>query len=88
MRVSDNLCRILEKHWPVYVNTQFNHPLEVTPEVEEACKKLTRAGVSLGNQAVLLKGIIDNAHVMKKLNHCLLEVMIRPYYIFHAKAVK
>ena len=88
MRVSDNLCRILEKHWPVYVNTQFNHPLEVTPEVEEACKKLTRAGVALGNQAVLLKGINDNAHVMKKLNHCLLEVMIRPYYIFHAKAVK
>ena len=42
----------------------------------------------MGNQAVLLKGINDNAHVMKKLNHCLLEVMIRPYYIFHAKAVK
>ncbi|NLN06650.1 MAG: glutamate 2,3-aminomutase [Firmicutes bacterium] len=88
MRVTDRLCSVLEKHFPVYVNTQFNHPLEITPEVEKACKKLSRAGVALGNQAVLLAGVNDDAHVMKKLNQYLLKVLIRPYYIFHAKAVK
>lgn len=88
MRVDDELCKVLSKYFPVYVNTHFNHPLEVTPAVAEACRKLTRAGVALGNQAVLLAGINDDAHVMKKLNHELLKVSIRPYLIFHAKAVK
>jgi glutamate 2,3-aminomutase len=88
MRVTDELCRVLDRHSPVYVNTHFNHPMEITPAVAEACKKLTRAGVALGNQAVLLAGINDNPHVMKKLNHMLLQCMIRPYYIFHAKGVK
>jgi lysine 2,3-aminomutase len=88
MRITDALCRVLDRHSPLYINTHFNHPLEITPAVGHACHKLTRAGVALGNQAVLLAGINDNPHVMKKLNHCLLKVMIRPYYIFHAKAVK
>ncbi|MBS4030621.1 MAG: glutamate 2,3-aminomutase [Clostridiales bacterium] len=88
MRVTDALCSVLEKHAPVYVNAQFNHPMEVTPAVAEACRKLTRAGVALGNQAVLLAGVNDTAHIMKKLNHELLKIMVRPYYIFHAKAVK
>lgn len=88
MRVTDELCRILDRHSPIYINTHFNHPLEITPAVTEACRKLTRAGVALGNQAVLLAGVNDNAHVMKRLNHLLLQSMIRPYYIFHAKAVK
>ena len=87
MRVTDELCEVLERHSPVYINTHFNHPQEVTPAVAEATRKLTRAGVSLGNQAVLLAGVNDNPHIMKKLNHLLLRVMIRPYYIFHAKAV-
>jgi glutamate 2,3-aminomutase len=87
MRVDDELCEILDRHAPIYLNTHFNHPLEVTPTVAEACRKLTRAGVALGNQAVLLAGVNDNAHVMKKLNHELLKVLIRPYYIFHAKSV-
>ncbi|EEG76747.1 glutamate 2,3-aminomutase [Dethiobacter alkaliphilus] len=87
MRVTDELCAVLEKHSPVYINTHFNNPAEVTPAVAEATRKLTRAGVSLGNQAVLLAGVNDDPHVMKKLNHMLLQVMIRPYYIFHAKAV-
>lgn len=88
MRVTDRLCAILERHSPVYINTHFNHPVEITPAVAQACRKLTRAGVALGNQAVLLAGINDDAHVMKKLNHQLLKVMIRPYYIFHAMGVK
>jgi len=87
-RITPELCAILERHHPLYVNTQFNHPLEVTNEAREACSMLAGAGVPLGNQAVLLAGINDNAHVMKKLNHELLKIRVRPYYIFHAKNVR
>lgn len=87
-RIDDELCRIFSEHLPLYVNTHFNHPLEVTPQAREASFKLARAGVSLGNQAVLLKGINNDPFVMRKLNQDLLQIMVRPYYIFHAKAVK
>lgn len=87
-RVDDELLEILESHMPVYVSTHFNHPLEVTPRAKEACFKLARAGVNLGNQAVLLKGINNDPFVMRKLNQMLLEILVRPYYLFHAKAVK
>ncbi len=86
-RITPALCKVLEKHHPVYVNTHFNNPKEVTPEAAEACDRLTRAGVPIGNQAVLLKGINNDPHVMKKLNQELLKIRVRPYYIFHAKAV-
>lgn len=88
MRVTDGLCRMLERHLPLYLNTQFNHPLEITPASAEACLKLARSGIALGNQSVLLSGINDNAHVIKKLNQMLLKIMVRPYYLFHAKPVK
>ncbi|MBC7344241.1 MAG: KamA family radical SAM protein, partial [Clostridia bacterium] len=87
-RVTPELCRILEKYPPIYINTQFNHPAEITPESKEACDRLIRAGVVLGNQAVLLRGINNDPHVMKKLSHELLKIRVRPYYIFHAKPVK
>lgn len=87
-RITPELCGILERHHPVFVNTQFNHPLEVTQEAAEACALLAGAGVPLGNQAVLLAGINDSAHVMKKLNQELLKIRVRPYYIFHAKNVQ
>ncbi len=87
-RIDDELCRILSEHLPLYVNTHFNSPLEVTPAAREACLKLARAGVGLGNQAVLLKGVNNDSFVMRKLNQELLKIMVRPYYIFHAKAVK
>lgn len=87
-RITEKLCNILAKYHPVYVNTHFNHPKEITQEVADACDRLCRAGVPLGNQAVLLKGINSSAHVMKKLNHELLKIRVRPYYIFHAKCVK
>lgn len=87
-RIDDELCRILSEHLPLYVNTHFNSPLEVTPAAREACLKLARAGVGLGNQAVLLKGVNNDPFVMRKLNQELLKIMVRPYYIFHAKAVK
>ncbi len=87
-RIDDELCEILSRHLPLYVNTQFNHPLEITPAAREACFKLARAGVSLGNQAVLLKGVNSDPFTMLKLNQELLRIMVRPYYIFHPKRVK
>jgi len=88
MRITDNLIKILAKYPPIYINTQFNHPKEVTLEAKKAADKLVSAGVVLGNQAVLLKGINNDPDVMKKLNHELLKIRVRPYYIFHAKNVK
>ena len=87
-RITPELCGVLKKHPPVYINTQFNHPREVTPESKRACDLLVEAGVVLGNQAVLLKEINNNPHAMKKLNQELLKIRVRPYYIFHAKPVK
>ncbi|CCO07007.1 glutamate 2,3-aminomutase [Desulforamulus hydrothermalis] len=87
-RITPELCAVLEKYPPIYINTQFNHPLEVTPEAKKACDMLIKAGVVLGNQAVLLKDINNDPDVMKRLNHKLLQIRVRPYYIFHAKAVK
>lgn len=86
-RITPEFCEMLKKHHPVYVNTHFNNPIEVTEDAKKACEMLANAGVPLGNQAVLLKGINDNPHVMKKLFHELLKVRVRPYYIFHAKGV-
>ncbi|ACV61519.1 lysine 2,3-aminomutase YodO family protein [Desulfofarcimen acetoxidans DSM 771] len=86
-RITPELCEVLKQHPPVYINTQFNHPQEITPESKLACDMLVSAGVVLGNQAVLLKGINNNPHVMKKLNQELLKIRVRPYYIFHAKQV-
>ncbi len=86
-RVTEDLCNMLKKHHPLYINVQCNHPLELTPDVKAALGRLADAGIPLGNQAVLLKGINDNKHVMKKLNQDLLRCRVRPYYIFHAKEV-
>lgn len=87
-RITQELCDMLEKHHPLYLNTHFNHPREVTEEALRATRMLAKAGIPLGNQAVLLKGINNDPHVMKKLNHELLKIHVRPYYIFHAKQVK
>lgn len=87
-RITPELCAILKKHPPLFINTQFNHPREITPESKKACDMLVEAGVLLGNQAVLLKGVNNDPHVMKKLNQELLRIRVRPYYIFHAKAVR
>jgi glutamate 2,3-aminomutase len=87
-RITPELCAVLKKHPPIYINTQFNHPREITPESKLACDRLVEAGVVLGNQAVLLKGINNDPHVMKKLNQELLKIRVKPYYIFQAKAVK
>ena len=88
MRITDKLAEILAKYPPLYLNTQFNHSKEVTLEAKKAVDKLVAAGVIVGNQAVLLKGVNNDPHVMKKMNHDLLRTRVRPYYIFHAKKVK
>ncbi|MEQ8175086.1 MAG: glutamate 2,3-aminomutase [Syntrophomonadaceae bacterium] len=87
-RVTPELCSILRRYPPIYINTQFNHPLEVTNEAKQACDRLVEAGAVLGNQAVLLKGVNDHPDIMKRLNQLLLQIRVRPYYIFHAKSVQ
>jgi lysine 2,3-aminomutase len=87
-RITPELCEILKKHKPLYINTQFNHPLEVNPESEKAVDRLISAGVLVGNQSVLLKGINNDKNVMKKLVHELLRMRVRPYYIFNCKKLQ
>jgi lysine 2,3-aminomutase len=87
-RVTPELCEVLRKHKPVYLNTQFNHPLEINPESARAVDMLIGAGVMVGNQSVLLKGINNDKHVMKKLIHELLKIRVRPYYIFNCKRLQ
>lgn len=87
-RVTDDLCNMLKKYHPIYINTHFNHPMEITEESKKACEKLANAGVPLGNQAVLLNGINNDKFIMKSLNHELLKIRVKPYYIFQSKHVK
>jgi glutamate 2,3-aminomutase len=87
-RITPELCQVLIKHPPLYINTQFNSPIEITNEAKKACDMLIDSGCILGNQAVLLKNINDDPNIMKKLNQELLRIRVRPYYLFHAKQVK
>ncbi len=81
-RITDGLCSMLTKYHPIWLNTHFNHPQEVTPEAAAACGRLADAGVPLGNQSVLLAGVNDCVHVMKKLVQDLVRMRVRPYYIY------
>jgi glutamate 2,3-aminomutase len=87
-RITSNLCEIFKKHKPLYLNTQFNHPLEINPDSEKAVDRLIEAGVLVGNQSVLLKGINNDKNIMKKLVHELLRIRVRPYYIFNCKKLQ
>jgi lysine 2,3-aminomutase len=87
-RITLRLCRMLKRYHPLYVNTHFNHPLEITPESAEACAKLADAGIPLGNQTVLLKGVNDDLLVMKRLMQKLLTIRVRPYYIHQMDLVQ
>ena len=81
-RITDDLVNMLKKYHPIWLNTHFNHPYEMTPEAEAALAKLANAGIPLGNQTVLLRGVNDCVHVMKKLMHELVRNRVRPYYIY------
>lgn len=81
-RITENLCNMLKKYHPIWLNTHFNTPIEITDEARRACEMLADAGVPLGNQSVLLKGINDSSHIMKKLNLDLVKMRVRPYYMY------
>ena len=87
-RITPELCDMLKKYHPIYVNTHFNHPWEITDESKKACGMLADAGCPVGNQTVLLKGVNDNPEVMKELMKKLLAMRVRPYYIYQADLTK
>ncbi len=87
MRVTQELCDMLGKFHPLWLNIHVNHSNEITKELAEACDRLTRAGVPLGNQSVLLAGVNDCAHVQRQLVHDLVRMRVRPYYLYQCDLV-
>ncbi len=81
-RITDKLCDMLKKYHPIFVNTHFNHPREITPQAREACERLANAGIPVGCQTVLMKGVNDDPEVMKELMHKLILMRVRPYYLY------
>ena len=82
MRIDDDLCRMLASHGPIWLNTHFNHPAELTPAAAAACRRLLRAGVPVSNQTVLLRGVNDDADTLVALCAGLQRMRVRPYYVF------
>ncbi len=87
-RITMGLIRVLRKYQPIYLNTHFNHPDEITETSAKACARLADAGIPLGNQSVLLRGVNDDPAVMKRLMQKLLAIRVRPYYIYQADMVQ
>lgn len=87
MRIGDELTTMLRRHHPVFVNTHFNHPKEITAESKAACERLVDAGVPVGNQAVLLRGINSSVRCLRALMRGLLRMRVRPYYLFQGDTV-
>jgi lysine 2,3-aminomutase len=87
MRVTPTLTRMLRKYHPLWMSLHFTHPSEITPEVTEACGRLADAGIPLGSQTVLLKGINDEAETLKQLFHGLLRIRVRPYYLYQCDPI-
>jgi lysine 2,3-aminomutase len=87
-RITPELAGMLRKYHPLWMSIHTNHPKEATAEVKEACGRLADAGIPLGNQAVLLRGVNDDAVVMKELMHKLLMMRVRPYYIYQCDPVR
>jgi lysine 2,3-aminomutase len=79
---------MLKKYHPIYVNIHFNHPSEITPESKRACELLADAGIPLGSQTVLLKGVNDSPEVMKELMQKLVQMRVRPYYVYLCDLIK
>ncbi len=88
MRITDKLTTMLEKYHPLWLNIHVNHPNEITAELAEACDRLTRAGIPLGNQSVLLAGINDNVHIQRELVQKLVQIRVRPYYLYQCDLVE
>ena len=81
-RITPELVNMIKKYHPVWLNTHFNHPNEITAESKAACERMADAGIPLGNQSVLLRGINDCSHIMMRLVHELVKMRVRPYYIY------
>jgi lysine 2,3-aminomutase len=88
MRITAELTEMLRRYHPVYVNVHFNHPGELTPDAEAACERLADAGIPLGNQTVLLRGVNDSAPLLADLFRRLVRVRVRPYYLFQCDLVR
>ena len=86
-RITEHLVSELKKHHPLYLNTHFNHPNEITPQAAQACSSLADAGIPLGCQTVLLKGVNDSPPVMAELMRKLIRIRVKPYYIHHPDPV-
>jgi lysine 2,3-aminomutase len=88
MRITAKLTNILQKYHPLWINIHVNHPNEITADLAEACDRLTRAGIPLGNQTVLLAGVNDNVHIQRDLTQKLVRIRVRPYYLFQCDLVE
>lgn len=88
MRITAELVSILRKYHPLFVNTHFNHPSEITSESAEACARLVDSGIPMGNQSVLLKGVNDDPQLMMTLCRSLVRMRVRPYYLFQCDLVR
>jgi lysine 2,3-aminomutase len=87
-RIDDELCEMLGRYHPLWLNIHVNHPNEITPELARACDRLSRAGVPLGNQSVLLAGVNDCVNVQRDLVQGLVEMRVRPYYLYQCDLVE
>jgi lysine 2,3-aminomutase len=87
MRITPTLTRILKRYHPLWMSLHFTHVDEITPEVTEACGRLADAGIPLGSQTVLLKGVNDDTVTMKKLMHGLLRIRVKPYYLYQCDPI-
>ncbi|HJW97126.1 MAG TPA: KamA family radical SAM protein [archaeon] len=87
-RITPELCQMLKKYHPLYINIHFEHPREITPESSRACQMLADAGIPLGNQSVVLEGVNDSPEVMKELMQRLLMIRVKPYYIYQCDLTK
>jgi lysine 2,3-aminomutase len=88
MRITQELTEVLEQYHPLWLNIHVNHPNEITAELAEACDRLSKAGIPLGNQSVLLAGVNDNVHIQRQLVHDLVRMRVRPYYLYQCDLVE
>lgn len=87
-RITPRLASMLKRYHPLYINTHFNHPAEVTPEAAQACGYLADAGIPLGCQTVLLRGVNDSPDILRELLYRLIRIRVKPYYLFQADQTK
>jgi lysine 2,3-aminomutase len=88
MRVTQQLCDMLEKYHPLWTNIHINHPNEITQELADACDRMSRAGIPLGNQAVLIAGVNDCVHIQREMVQKMTRIRVRPYYLYQCDLVE